>query len=354
MRILIVDDRVPDPHFGAGFPRAYRLLLSFIELGHSIYFFPTIKQTIKELNLTMLKSYGIDVIDNIESLKDQKIDVTILSRPHNVHYYLPIVRQILPAAKVIYDTEALWYRRYDLQLSVTGRLPTWAYRYDELGLARQVDLCWVVNDIEKKILSDNGVRRIVKLAHALNTISGGEPFENRKDILVVGGILEEDSSNEDGLWWYLDNCWESTHSILGCQINITGKNHSTRLRNHKLPSVNLMGHVDNLVPLYQNQKIFVATTRFATGIPWKVHEAMAHGIPCVISKLLADQLGVIEDEDALISYNAQQAIDKTVQLYQNKELWLKVRENGYKLVERDCRPENFKTIVGATLAELVE
>jgi glycosyltransferase involved in cell wall biosynthesis len=62
-----------------------------------------------------------------------------------------------------------------------------------------------------------------------------------------------------------------------------------------------MGHVGNLVPLYENCKVFVASTRFATGIPWKVHEAMAHGIPCVISQLLADQLGVSHGVEAMVA-----------------------------------------------------
>lgn len=352
MRILIVDDRVPDPHFGAGFPRAYRLLISLLQLGHSVYFCPTLKQTIKELNVELLRKHGIEVCDDITDLKNIGIDVAILSRPHNVHYKLPLVRKYLSNAKTIYDTEALWYRRYDLQLSITGKLPIWAYRYDELGMARAVDLCWVVNDAEKQILEKNGVRRVVRLAHALNPIKDGFSFSGRKDVLVVGGILEEDSSNEDALWWYLDKCWPAVQSSLHCMLNVTGKAHSKRLLEYKHPSINLMGHVDDLLPLYQNQRVFVTTTRFATGIPWKIHEAMAHGMPCVISQLLADQLGVTDGREALVVNSPQEGIDKTIRLYNNSKLWESVRDEGFKLVERDCDPENFKMIVSTTLAGL--
>jgi glycosyltransferase involved in cell wall biosynthesis len=353
MRILIIDDRVPDPHFGAGFPRAYRLLLSLIQLGHKIIFLPTLKDTISTLNLERLSSYGIEVTDSVSKLKGQDITLAILSRPHNVHYYLPEIKQYLPNTKTIYDTEALWFRRYDLQLSMTGKLPGWAYRYDELGMARSVDLCWVVNDIEKKILQDNGAKKVVKLAHALHPVYDEIPFEERKDVLVVGGILEEDSSNEDALWWYLENAWTPVNSVLNCSVNITGKSHSQRLVKQTFPSVNLMGHVDNLIPLYQTHRLFVATTRFATGIPWKVHEAMAHGIPCLISSLLADQLGVTDGKEALVVHTGIEAVEKTVALYKNKELWDKLRFEGYQLVERDCDPDVFKGIIAATLAELV-
>lgn len=353
MRILIVDDRVPDPHFGAGFPRAYRLLMSLLQLGHEIYFLPILKDTIKELNLERLRSYGIEVVTDVAPLKDKDIKLAILSRPHNVHYYLPPIREHLPQAKVVYDTEALWFRRYDLQLSITGRLPGWAYRYDELGMARSVDYCWVVNSEEKGILHDNGVKNVKVLGHALDPNYEGESFEARKDVLVVGGILEEDSSNEDALWWYLENSWTKAHETLGCTLNVTGKSHAKRLLEATFPAVNLMGHVGNLIPLYQNQRVFVATTRFATGIPWKVHEAMANGIPCVISGLLAKQLGVTDGKEALVTNSPQEAIDKTVKLYTDKALWESVRAEGYKLVERDCNPENFKGIIANTITELV-
>ena len=35
-------------------------------------------------------------------------------------------------------------------------------------------------------------------------------------------------------------------------------------------------------------KVFIAPTRFAAGIPHKVHEATANGIPCVTTELLAN------------------------------------------------------------------
>ena len=167
--ILMIDDRLPDPQFGAGFPRAYRFLLSLLDMDCKIHFFPNVKESIKDLNLDRLREYGIEVYDNIHKVP-QEVKVIICSRPHNTHYHLPVARKHLPHAKAIYDTEALWYRRYDLQMSITGRLPSWSYRYDELGMARDADVCFVVNDVEKVILEENGAKKVVKLGHALDVI----------------------------------------------------------------------------------------------------------------------------------------------------------------------------------------
>lgn len=351
MQILIIDDRVPDPQFGAGFPRAYRLFLSLYQLGHTIHFFPTTKSNLLEINPELLRNYNTSVYDTIQHLPTN-IDVVIIARPHNMHYQLPVVNSYLPDAKIIYDTEALWYRRYDLQIAITGKLPGWAYRYDEIGLAKQADLCFTVNNVEKQILEDNGVPKVVKLGHALETNTIGEHFDKRKNVLVVGGKLETDSTNEDALWWYMDNCWNEVYEELKCAMNVTGMVTSPRLKDHNVKGVNLMGHVDDLMPLYQNNKVFVAATRFSTGIPWKVHEAMANGIPCVISELLANQLDITDDSYAMVCHNKQEYVDKTIKAYKQKLTFQELRKKGFELIKRDCSVDDFKQILEANLNEL--
>lgn len=353
MKILIVDDRIPDPNFGAGFPRAYRLLLSLRELGHDIYFFPMLTDTVDELDLEALKDFGVEVWRDLESHKGAFVDVAIMSRPHNVHYHLPKVRDCFPQAKVIYDTEALWFRRYDLQLSITGKLPGWAYRYDELGFCRKVDLCFVVNDIEKKILEENGVKKVIKLAHALELDDSGASFQDRKNLLIVGGKLEEDSTNEDALWWFLENSWTRLQSRINCDVDATGSVMTERLKTHTFSQLNLLGHVPSLIELYQSRKIFVAPTRFSTGIPWKVHEAMAHGIPCVISRLLANQLAIPDDEMAMVCDTPEDFVIKIERLYSDENLWQKTRQAAFNYMKQECDIQIFKDIIQKSLQELV-
>lgn len=353
MKILIIDDRVPDPNFGAGFPRAYRLLLSLRQLGHEIYFFPMLTKTIEDLDLDALKEFGIEVWKTLESHADTSIDVAIISRPHNVHYHYPTFKKCFPKAKVIYDTEALWFRRYDLQLSITGRLPGWAYRYDEIGFCQKVDLCFVVNDIEKKILEENGVKKVVKLSHALDLTHDGLSFEQRQNLLVVGGKLEEDSTNEDALWWFMENCWSKLKEKINCKVDATGSVLTKRLENNTFPNFNLMGHVPDLVELYQSRKVFVASTRFSTGIPWKVHEAMAHGLPCVISRLLATQLAIPDDKMAMVCDTSEDYIKKITLLYNDSKVWNDMRQAAFAYMQKDCNVENFKNILQTSLTELV-
>lgn len=351
-RILLIDDKVPDPSFCAGFPRAYRLLLSLIGNGNVVHFHPSCKSTIQSLDREALANNQVYICENIEDLKDGDIDVAILCRPHNVHYNLPKVKKLLPSAKTIYDTEALWYRRYDLQLKVTGRLPGWAFRYDEIGMAKQVDLCFTVNNEEKSILESNGVKKVVILGHALDICDEGLPHFKRKDILVVGGLLEEDSTNEDGLWYFLHTAWDAVRQRTGADIKVTGRATSPRILNNHFEGMELVGLVPDLSPYYQECRIFVAATRFSTGMPWKCHEAMAHGIPNIISPLLAHQLQARDGINVMVGNTIEEYIEKTIATYDDPILWNRIRKNAFNLIRTDCSPERFKKTLQANLDEL--
>ena len=57
--------------------------------------------------------------------------------------------------------------------------------------------------------------------------------------------------------------------------------------------------VDDLTPLYDDARVFVAPTRYSAGISLKVIEAAARGVPIVCTPLVARQLGWISGEELL-------------------------------------------------------
>ncbi|WP_166820529.1 glycosyltransferase family 4 protein [Thalassoroseus pseudoceratinae] len=294
------------------------------------------------LNKDALARHRIQVVR-----EPRQADVAILSRPHNAYRYMPKVYGRMPA---IYDTEALWYRRFDLQESITGKLPGWATRYDEIGLCRLASMAWVVNLEEAAILQANGVADVRLVPHCLEPIREGLPFSERKGFLFVGGKMEADSSNEDALFWLQTEAWENLYQQIRQRLAVAGKLETERVKGFE--GVDLLGLVPKLEPLYQGQRVFLASTRFATGIPWKVHEAMANGIPCVISPLLAGQLKADHGVHCLVADSPEDWAELSAKLHDNEELWNRIREGGFSLIERDCKPEAFKQTIVESLADL--
>jgi glycosyltransferase involved in cell wall biosynthesis len=339
MKVLIIDDILPDPGFGAGFPRAYQMLLALSSLGHEIQFYQTYPERFKlatRINKKALKDRQITINDELPL---EPPDRVIISRPHNMFFYKDIIREFFPNTKLIYDMEALWYRRFELQQQITGERPEWteAYiKYDELKMAKEADSCIIVNEQEKNILLDDGIKEVHILGHTVKRNRNGKTFKDRDNFLIVGGDLNQGTPNEDSTHWFIQNCWPKINKST---LVVTGVNKSDRLKQLEEKDVEFIGYATNLSDYYQACKVHVTGTRFATGIPLKVIEAMANGIPCVISSLLGDQLGI--KNEALVAKNEDDFISSCNNLYNDENLWNTTRNNAFGLIEQKFNLENF-------------
>jgi glycosyltransferase involved in cell wall biosynthesis len=94
--------------------------------------------------------------------------------------------------------------------------------------------------------------------------------------------------------------------------------------------------------------LFIAPTRFAAGLPHKIHEAAARGLPVVATALLADQLGWSERELA-IAADAETFASRCCELYTNPDQWLSKRNAALERIKTECSPERFDKSVGDVL-----
>ena len=94
-----------------------------------------------------------------------RYDVVLVSRPHNLQRFLDPIRRHQPAALLILDSEALWWRRIERQAMLTSdpdqseRLHEEARRMrdTELACARAADFAVMVSEEERDLLIADGV-----------------------------------------------------------------------------------------------------------------------------------------------------------------------------------------------------
>jgi len=122
-----------------------------------------------------------------------------------------------------------------------------------------------------------------------------------------------------------------------------------RFKTH--PRVTLRGPVADLMPLYDVNRVFVAPARFAAGIPYKVHEAAAFGIPVVATTLLAGQLGWPDGEaiGAAEFTDAPGFAARVISLYRDENLWTNTRAAALARVSAELAPDLFVSRVAALL-----
>ena len=94
----------------------------------------------------------------------------------------------------------------------------------------------------------------------------------------------------------------------------------------------------------------MAPTRYAAGIPYKVHEAAAYGLPVVATSLLANQLGWQYAPPIAVADDADSFAKKCVEIYTDKAAWSELRISALRRVQVECSLESFDLRVKEILA----
>jgi glycosyltransferase involved in cell wall biosynthesis len=216
-----------------------------------------------------------------------------------------------------------------------------------------------VTEAEATIIRPHHRGPVTVLGHAVAPSPMPRQFEDRTGILFVGAIHGTDHPNYDGLAWFIEEILPIIEQDLRWETRLTVAGYIApgltldRFSGH--PRVTLRGAMADLTPLYDSHRVFVAPARFAAGIPYKVHEAAAFGLPVVASTLLARQLGWSDGEAigaADVSDPAGFAA-RVVALHRDATLWSRIRERALAHVAAELDPSDFASRV-ARLSQSLE
>ena len=362
-RILFIDDRIPHPYLGSGYTRSSKILQIMNTMGCLITFYPTdltYPETWQDAyqdiprTIEIAKNWGLQKLEDFLRSRSDFYDLVFVSRPHNMNHLNYILGQenILKETKIIYDAEALYCLREFALHRLRGKPLTTAEQQakikEELQIATNSDLIISVSPAEQKKFLDHGYSAVEILGHSLMTVPTPNHFTKRQSILFVGAIYELESPNADSILWFSRKIFPLIQEKLGAEVNflVVGNNTVTEL-NKKIaklnnPGIKMLGRVDNLLQIYNRSRLFIAPTRFAAGIPHKIHESAAYGLPVITTSAIANQLEWQNEQELLTADQPQEFANQCIRLYQDEELWNKLRDNALKQIEKQCSPENFK------------
>ncbi|MCU0542120.1 MAG: glycosyltransferase [Oscillatoriaceae cyanobacterium Prado104] len=372
-RILFIDDRVPHPYLGSGYTRSHNILCEMVALGYSVTLYPTdLSHTEDWTSIYADISAEIEVMRgcdfrNIESfLRERKgyYDILFVSRPHNMKHLNLVLsnnKTLLGKTKIIYDAEAIFCERELQQQRLQGKPATLAEftiaLEGELKLAEKSHCIISVSQQEQQKFIDGGYKTVKLLGHSILTSPTPNSFEERHNLLFVGSIYDLNSPNADSVLWLSESIFKIIQAQLGEKVNLSIAGTNTvgelkdRVRKLGNNSIQMLGRIDDLTDLYDRSRLFVAPTRFAAGIPHKVHEAAARGLPIVTTSIIAEQLGWKHDSELLVADSAEMFAAQCIRLYQDVELWNYIRKNALKRVEIDCDPQKFSATLQSILRE---
>ena len=356
--ILVIDDCVPHPSLGSGYPRSAHILNSLCELNLNVSFYPlqfpvddwgAVYSTLDSTIEVLLDRGRAGLIPLLEKRKNF-YQYIMVSRLHNMEIFNNIVDQdpaLLEGSKVFYDAEAIFALRDIMKMELLGQAISEDEKQKliakELDQARNAEKVISVSRIEADLYKHASYNNTVVLGHALQAEPGNKGFDERSGILFVGALRDEGSPNVDSLLWFVINVLPIIEQeIPDIELYVVGDCSAPSLKTIECGNVQFLGRLDSITSTYNDRRLLIAPTRFAAGIPHKVHEAASRGMPSVTTGLLAKQLGWKHGKQLLVGDGAPKFAKQCIRLYRDEKLWRRVRSAGLQSISHECSDKKFQ------------
>ncbi|GBR32339.1 glycosyltransferase [Komagataeibacter oboediens DSM 11826] len=363
--ILFIEDRLPLRHLGSGFTRSNDIVTTLAGLGYHVTVFPIFRPIESAATLAAAFPETVEVIHDRElpdlpdflRARSGCFDAIWIARTQNAARVASILNDAascIPADHIVVDTEALVACRdmeYDRLHDITPSPPLSERLERELRPLFLAQRVVAVNAAESDLLRAAGFDNVSVLGHVQVPRPTGPGWAARRDILFLGAVHEMRSPNLDSLAWFSSEVLPLLVAQLGADIRFTVCGHTGPrvdlgpLRHN--PNVRMLGRVADTAPVYDQHRVFVAPTRYAAGIAYKLHEAAANGLPVVGSPLLCQQAGWRDGQDMLCASVTDPAdfARQVVRLYHDQTLWDTVRDNALTRIATEHAPQDYASRV---------
>jgi GT2 family glycosyltransferase len=378
-KVLIIEDRIPDPVLGSGFCRSHDILSEVKKYASHTTLFATdfnrSKQTTAELpNRVECIEKEYEYLKELLIERSNFYDLIIVTREHNQNLFDQALthldkRQICLRATIVYDAESLfsireYTRKHLLQTGEhIGTLKTIdidSVVSKEFSRFEKADIITTVSNFEKGL--------ITKAIRSKNVYVLGHPFSiesnvrnetlNRSEVAFIGAIHQEDSPNHDSIAWLdqeiLPALSEAEIPNLSVKIGGTIKcDESRKLLSkikHKYDFVEVEEDIQDLQNFFSDTLLFIAPTRYAAGIPHKIHMASHHGIPTITTTFVAEQMGWKKNHEILTADTPLEFATLIKRAYTDHEFLTNVQTCMGEAFKRDCNKDMFDKTIQLILA----
>jgi GT2 family glycosyltransferase/glycosyltransferase involved in cell wall biosynthesis len=363
-RVLLIDDRLPDPRLGSGYSRMFDVVREISAAGYRVSVLPTAGA---ESDPDLLGTLGVGVVTEplAEHLRRRsaRYEVVIISRPHNFARYGWMVRELQPDAHLCYDAEALFHRRLEAQAELAGpgavreALCNAAdeARTVEAEIACSVDTIVCVSADEAAALRALGAREpsVVEpwLGELTLTPAG---FAERSDVFLVAGWLAgPESPNVDGLLWFVREVLPIVRArVPWARVRVSGPAPPKVALDVGGRGISFEGQISDMAEFYGRTRACIVPLRYGAGVKIKTVEALQYGVPTVATSVGAEGIDLRGTEALLVADDARDFGLGLISLLTDRVAWER-RRAAIEALDALRRSETSRVTWGSILAEVV-
>jgi glycosyltransferase involved in cell wall biosynthesis len=262
-----------------------------------------------------------------------------------------------PRIPIVFCVQDLHYLR-EYRKAMQFQDPN-ALRYAEFLFAKEIEMvklssCTiVVSDFERTMLQKYAPHKQIFHIPLIYRTNRSTKYFHSKKILFVGGFNHH--PNVDAVVRFHSEVWpllvEQDNEI---SISIVGSNVTSEvLKLDDGGNFKVVGYVEDIAKAYSEATIFVAPLKYGAGVKGKVIEALAHGIPGVISNIAAEGTSLSESGAVLIRESPVETAAAILKLLSDERLVMAMREKAFNYVDENHSHEVARRIIQEMIGDIV-
>lgn len=360
-RAVFVDELVPTPDRDAGSNAAFEHMCLLQKLGYAVSFVPSADphhsgrytEALQRRGIACLHAPHVNSVEEALRCLPVAPDLVYLHRGGSAARYLGLVRDLFPAAHLVYSVADLHFLRLAREAAVTGdrTRDAEAARSEaaELQAIRAADAVIVHSNAEATLLADRVPDARVHVVPWTVPAPETAPPAGRVGIAFIGGYGHR--PNVDAAIHLVRDVMPAAWQRLpDLPCLLVGSDMPREVAVLAGQQVEALGHVPDLGQIFARVRCTAAPLRYGAGIKGKVLTSLAQGVPCVMSPVAAEGIAFPEALKWLVAGTPDAMAEKLVALHADDALCAGLAAQGLDFV-RDAFGETavLRALAAATL-----
>ena len=257
--------------------------------------------------------------------------------------YIDVIRRAAPQAKIVFCNADLHFLR-EVRAAIAARNPELmekavATREAELDVVRRVDVTLSYTDTEAAVIASHLLdsATVMKCPWVVEPSPHTPPFAGRSGVAFLGSFNHP--PNEEAVLYFVNQVMPELRAALpGVKFHIYGSSMPDRVRALACDDVIAEGFAADLADVFDTCRVFVAPLLSGAGIKGKVLGALAAGVPCVVSPLAAEGVGVSAGSEAVVAESVAAWVRAIVGLHEDERRWSEMSARARAFIDNNYSP----------------
>lgn len=293
----------------------------------------------------LLTSFGVRTVSGslVRHLRRERYDAIVIEFWYIAAPIIQVIRTLQPQARVIVDTEHIYFYSDQVRQDKLGSGDTVEIRTQrkqaELATYRRADAILTTTDEDRDVVlaEDNSiVCRTIPNIHELPDAPVGQLQGRRANSVIFVGNFRNNPSNADAMLWFCAEIMPRLRRrVPDATLRIVGNMPPVEITDLACGHVEVTGYVPETAPYLGSSMVSVCPLRFGAGLKGKIGEAMVHGLPVVSTAVGTQGMQPLVGEEILVADSPEEFASAIAKLIEDAALWTRLSRNGRDFIDRN-------------------